>query len=232
MSWGWRKIIQVRQVIRPFIWSRLGNGKDVFAWFDNWCPISPLTVMVSNRDICRAGFSLNAKVSDIIIDNTWGWPNEWSSKYPMLNNLVVPQLLNSMDRFIWRNLANIVTEFSVSAVWENIRPRSNMVEWFHVVWFSQKIPRHAILLWLVIKRKLKTQDSLRQWDVSTSTNLNLLQCPLYETQPDSHDHLFFKSRFSMQVWDSVKCLTGIPNLPNGLNSIVDYLIPLAKDGVS
>ncbi|GJT10477.1 hypothetical protein Tco_0857519 [Tanacetum coccineum] len=228
MSWGWRKILQVRQVIRPFIWSRLGNGKDVFAWFDNWCPISPLTVMVSNRDIYRAGFSLNDKVSDIIIDNTWGWPNEWSSKYPMLNNLVVPQLSDSMDRFVWGNLENIEMEFSVSAVWENIRPRSNMVEWFHVVWFSQQIPRHAILLWMVIKRKLKTQDSLRQWDVSTSTNLNLLQCPLCETQPDSHDHLFFECRFSMQVWDSVKCLTGIPNLPNGLNSIVNYLIPLAK----
>ncbi|GJR06731.1 hypothetical protein Tco_0529715, partial [Tanacetum coccineum] len=28
-----------------------------------------------------------------------------------------------------------------------------------------KIPRHAIHLWLVMRRKLKTQDTLRQWDV-------------------------------------------------------------------
>ncbi|GJR44683.1 zinc knuckle CX2CX4HX4C containing protein [Tanacetum coccineum] len=55
-------------------------------------------------------------------------------------------------------------EFSVAKVWECIRPRNNEVDWFHVVWFSHQIPRHAIHLWLVIKRKLKTQDTLRQWD--------------------------------------------------------------------
>ncbi|GJZ11796.1 hypothetical protein Tco_0546555 [Tanacetum coccineum] len=124
--------------------------------------------MVSNRDIYTAGHSLNAKVSDIIIDNSWRWPNDWSSKFPLLNNLVVPQLSDSMDRFIWRDLANMDTEFSVKAVWENIRPRGNMVDWFHVVWYS------------------------------------------------------------MQIWDCVKCLTGIPNIPSRPSDIVDYLIPMAK----
>ncbi|GJR80294.1 zinc knuckle CX2CX4HX4C containing protein [Tanacetum coccineum] len=71
---------------------------------------------------------------------------------------------------------NIDMDFSVVAVSENIRPRNNDVDWFHVVWFSQQIPLHSIILWLVIKRKLKTQDSLRQWDVSTNTNLTLLLC--------------------------------------------------------
>ncbi|GKA17244.1 zf-CCHC domain-containing protein [Tanacetum coccineum] len=50
---------------------------------------------------------------------------------------------------------------------------------------------HWFHLWLV-KRKLKTQDVMRQWDVSSNANLNLLQCPLCGLQPDSHDHLFFE----------------------------------------
>ncbi|GKC68225.1 antagonist of like heterochromatin protein 1-like protein [Tanacetum coccineum] len=61
-----------------------------------------------------------------------------------------------------------------------------------------KIAHRAIILWLVIKRKLKTQDMLRQWDVHSSTNLNLLQCPLCGTQTDSDDHLFFACSFSLQ----------------------------------
>ncbi|GKD55523.1 hypothetical protein Tco_1288910, partial [Tanacetum coccineum] len=40
-SWGWRKILQVRQLVRPFIWYRLGNGAMTSAWFDNWCSIGP-----------------------------------------------------------------------------------------------------------------------------------------------------------------------------------------------
>ncbi|GKC90327.1 reverse transcriptase zinc-binding domain-containing protein [Tanacetum coccineum] len=83
-------------------------------------------------------------------------------------------------------------------------------------------------LWLVIKRKLKTQDVLRQWDVSSNTNLNLLRCLLCGLQPDSHDHLFFESVFSSQVWDHLKTYAGIPNAQANLDSIISLLIPLSK----
>ncbi|GKE63249.1 zinc knuckle CX2CX4HX4C containing protein, partial [Tanacetum coccineum] len=56
-------------------------------------------------------------------------------------------------------------DFLVAKAWECIRPRANDVDWFHVVWFSNQIPRHAIHLWLVMRYKLKTQDMIRQWDV-------------------------------------------------------------------
>ncbi|GJZ42691.1 zinc knuckle CX2CX4HX4C containing protein [Tanacetum coccineum] len=117
--------------------------------------------------------------------------------------------------------------FSIAAVWECIRPRSIQVDWFHVVWFSYQILRHAIHLWLVIKQKLKTQDLLRQWDVSNS-NVNVLICPLCEAEPDSHNHLFFRCPFASRVWEHMKNFMCIPNIPVDLNAIVDLLIPLAK----
>ncbi|GKC43215.1 reverse transcriptase domain-containing protein [Tanacetum coccineum] len=156
------------------------------------------------------------------------WPTEWSSKYPLLNNIVMPHLSNAKDELFWKDLENKEVKFLVSAVWENIRPRSIEVDWFSVVWFSQQIPRHAILLWLIIKRKLKTQDMLRQWNVAPGITLSSLMCPLCETQKDSHEHLFFDCRFSKQVWTHVKSLSGISNIPMGLSNIVDFLIPLAK----
>ncbi|GJY20908.1 putative reverse transcriptase zinc-binding domain-containing protein [Tanacetum coccineum] len=228
MSWGWRKILQVREKVRPFIWNHLGNGASVSAWFDNWCALSPLSSIVSNRDIYIAGFRLDSKVHEIIDHGSWSSPNAWASKYPSLVNITVPHLSNNVDRLMWRNLANVDLDFSVVKVWDCIRPRSNEVDWFHVVWFSHQIPRHAILLWLVITRKLKTQDNLRQRDVGSNANLNLLRCPLCETQPDSHDHLFFDCRFSLHVWEHLKHFSGISNIPFKLNSIVDFLIPSAK----
>ncbi|GKC02313.1 retrovirus-related pol polyprotein from transposon TNT 1-94 [Tanacetum coccineum] len=124
-----------------------------------------------------------------------------------------------------------MTDASVLAIWECIRPRSNEVEcneveWFRVVWFSLQIPRHAIHLWLVIQRKLKNQDMLRQWDVSNS-NLHML-CLLCDSTPNSHEHLFFECTFSSRVWDKLKEFTSTPNIPSDLNVIVDFIYPFAK----
>ncbi|GJZ08989.1 putative RNA-directed DNA polymerase, eukaryota, reverse transcriptase zinc-binding domain protein [Tanacetum coccineum] len=152
-------------------WYRLGNGVMTSAWFDNWCSIGPIKCVISNRDIYSAGFRLNAKVWDIIDNGSWGWPNEWNLKYHNLVNIVVPRLSNTADHIIWRDRNNMDFEFFVAI-----------------------IPRHVVHLWLVIKRKLKTHGSLRQWD----------------------------------VWEHLKRFTGMANMPSALNSIMDFLIPLAK----
>ncbi|GJR68398.1 hypothetical protein Tco_0014463, partial [Tanacetum coccineum] len=99
----------------------------------------PLADFVTYRDIYNVGFPLNAKVRDIIDNGSWGWPHGWILKYPLLVNTVVPQLADTADKLIWKDHHNMDIGFI--------------------------IPRHAVHLWLVIKRKLKTQDTLRQWDV-------------------------------------------------------------------
>ncbi|GKA69820.1 hypothetical protein Tco_0775884 [Tanacetum coccineum] len=66
------------------------------------------------------------------------WPTEWSSKYPLLNNIVMPHLPNAKDELFWKDLENKEVKFLVSAVWENIRPRSIEVDWFSVVWTHVK----------------------------------------------------------------------------------------------
>ncbi|GJR33969.1 hypothetical protein Tco_1209653 [Tanacetum coccineum] len=125
----------------------------------------PLADIILNRDIYVTGYRRSAKVNELIDSGSWRWSLEWYSKYPNLINIVVPNLSSSRDRLLWLNTNNLEAGFSVAMVWNCIRPRYNEVDWYHVVWFSHQIPRHAIHLWLVIKRKLKTHDNLRQWDV-------------------------------------------------------------------
>ncbi|PWA91184.1 reverse transcriptase zinc-binding domain-containing protein [Artemisia annua] len=107
MSWGWRKILQVRSLVRPFIWSQIGDGKNTFAWFDNWPAASPLSNLISNRDIYRAGLGRDARVSDIFFDGSWVWPTDWLVKYPPLANIVVPNLTNATDCSTWLNRQNM-----------------------------------------------------------------------------------------------------------------------------
>ncbi|GJR08348.1 sodium/hydrogen exchanger 6 [Tanacetum coccineum] len=58
-SWGWRKLLQIRSTIRPFIWHKINNGKSTSVWFDRWTDVCPLKDLLSNRDIVRSGFSLD-----------------------------------------------------------------------------------------------------------------------------------------------------------------------------
>ncbi|PWA43293.1 RNA-directed DNA polymerase, eukaryota, Reverse transcriptase zinc-binding domain protein [Artemisia annua] len=41
-------------------------AREASAWFDKWCSVGPLSLIVSSRDIHRAGFSSNSLVRDII----------------------------------------------------------------------------------------------------------------------------------------------------------------------
>nr|GEV87688.1 hypothetical protein [Tanacetum cinerariifolium] len=176
MSWSWKKLLKLRPLIRDFFWSSIGDGSKISMWFDRWCVASPLCNLISARDITRAGFSLTSKVRECIHGGMWCWPNDWLIKYPILSTIPVSVLNDAkMDVLKWRNSDGSFDTFSVQRVWESIRPRDNEVPWYDLVWFSSCIPRHAVHMWLIMKKILKTQDALSSWDVTAGLTV---VCPL------------------------------------------------------
>ena len=85
-----------------------------------------------------------------------------------------------------------------------------------------------IHLWLVMNRKLKTQDLLRQWDVGPSTDLNLSRCSLCELVPDSNNHLFYECPSSSQVWSRVCLKSGMSSSMLSLDIITPWLLTFGK----
>ncbi|GJW47602.1 putative reverse transcriptase domain-containing protein [Tanacetum coccineum] len=59
--WGWRKMLQCKDVLRKHIVHRIGDGTQTSVWFDNWLSLDPLSHFISKRDICEAGFPLDCK---------------------------------------------------------------------------------------------------------------------------------------------------------------------------
>ncbi|GJV90561.1 putative RNA-directed DNA polymerase [Tanacetum coccineum] len=127
MSWGWRKILNLRPKVRNFIWKVIGNGASTSLWYDKWTDLDPLATRISPRDIHNAGLSFQSKVSDIVVQGSWVWPHNLSSKYSFLNDYVTPVHDEVLDRMVWRNRQGRIENFSVSQVWSDIRHRNNKV---------------------------------------------------------------------------------------------------------
>nr|GEU44862.1 hypothetical protein [Tanacetum cinerariifolium] len=223
MTWGWRKVLILRPLIQRFIWHKVGDGSHVSIWFDQWCNQSPFADFVSSRDMYRVGLAANSKVSAIFHDGTLIWPQDLIARYPIIGSVARPSYVSSHDLLVWRDRMEVIKPFLVNEVWQAIRPMDTKVNWSAVVWFSNNIPRHAINLWLILKKKLKTQDLLRSWDVSGSLAMNCSLCVILIRMST-----FFYCNFSKQVWNHVKDLEGLPNVSSSFVSILNAIIPIAK----
>ncbi|XP_035830111.1 uncharacterized protein LOC110933805 [Helianthus annuus] len=166
MSWGWRKLLAIRSLIRPFLWKSIGSGADTNAWSDMWCDYSPLRAFISPRVIANAGFTIHSSVADLVNPyGQWRWLVAWHDIFPVLINIDAPSLCATVcDRLIWKDLHGNARPFSSSEVWNNIRHRESEVSWVNMVWFKQCILKHSFHLWLVIRNKLKTHDRLSVWE--------------------------------------------------------------------
>ncbi|GJX41891.1 reverse transcriptase domain, reverse transcriptase zinc-binding domain protein [Tanacetum coccineum] len=146
--------------------------------------------------------------------------------YPVLNQITVPVLrADQCDKLLWRTHDGLFKEFSPREAWQSIREHGNETEWCHLVWSAYGI---AIHLWLVMRKRLKTQDILRQWDVGNDVDLSLLRCPLCKAQPDSHEHLFFECSYSSNVWQMVLKMADIVGISSMWDDILAWLLPRSK----
>ncbi|GKC30569.1 hypothetical protein Tco_1037863 [Tanacetum coccineum] len=94
VCWGWKKILQCRDVIRNHIVTCIGDGTSTSVWFDNWLFLGPLCQFITNRDMFEAGLSLSCKVSDIVVNGEWRWPQNWDVKFPFLAQLPPPLIFH------------------------------------------------------------------------------------------------------------------------------------------
>ncbi|XP_022030699.1 uncharacterized protein LOC110931622 [Helianthus annuus] len=226
--WSWRKIIQLRPEMRSFVWAEIGNGLSTSAWFDSWSNIGPLFQFFTPRQIANAGFSLDAKVADLWLNSSWDWPIEWRHRLPALNQIDTRSIQPAKeDKFLWRQ-GDHLHEFSTARAWDSFRHREVEVEWCRIVWFSQCIPRHAFLMWLIMRRKLLTQDKILSWDISRRKNMNMMCCLLCYANHDSHNHLFFECKFSDQVWHKVRHKAGMELVASKWDDIVNWLVTRSR----
>ncbi|GJQ99483.1 hypothetical protein Tco_0522468 [Tanacetum coccineum] len=115
----------------------------------------PLAAVITPRDVFRAGLVLSSKIRDVVQNNVWNWPLYLVSKFPFITSIDQPNLQDIPDRLEWQDGQGIVSTFSVNSVWLAIRPHDIKYDWFDVIWFPNRIPRHAFHLWLIERNKIR-----------------------------------------------------------------------------
>ncbi|GJW60131.1 uncharacterized protein Tco_0109466 [Tanacetum coccineum] len=116
VSWGWRKLLQIRSRVRPFIWHQIYNGRSTSMWFDRWADGCPLRDKLTVRNIVRSGLLLTDKVRDLISNGIWRWPSDWYDRFPDIVSIHVPPICESRDDcLVWRDNDGVNHPFSVAS---------------------------------------------------------------------------------------------------------------------
>ncbi|XP_022040481.1 uncharacterized protein LOC110943032 [Helianthus annuus] len=228
VTWTWRKLLSLRPMVQQHLWIKIGDGKLASMWFDKWDAIFPLSSFITPRAIANAGFTLNAKVADVFRHGEWEWSDQWLTRYPILHNMQHINLWPMNDRVVWQSSAGKELVYSTFNVWDDIRVTQNEVQWAALVWFPQAIPRHSFFIWLLINKKLKTQDVMATWSASGNMNFNLMCCSLCSVGPGSHEHLFFECSYGSQVWNGIKDMAGLTSVVNSWDMIFGHLVQVAN----
>ncbi|PWA58056.1 RNA-directed DNA polymerase, eukaryota, Reverse transcriptase zinc-binding domain protein [Artemisia annua] len=127
------------------------------------------------------------------------WPTDWVSKLPVndvFHNVVL--IRDQPDKLLWKSNEGNLCKFSVKQAYTDLSSTGDDVTWSKVVWYSQNIPKFAFILWLAVQCKLTTQDKIRKWG-----SYDMMVCALCHEETDSHEHLFFKCKFSNELWKKV-----------------------------
>nr|GEX35132.1 hypothetical protein [Tanacetum cinerariifolium] len=231
-------LLNIEQLLRQFLWCHgsSGKGKSKVAWesvclpkdegglgirrlecFNTaimashiwkiislkeslwWTELEPIGCFVSHRDMARVGLTPNSKVHDVIIDGTWLWPHDLIAKFLVLNNYNVP--INYKMLISWFGMIVMVM--------------------LKIFW----CPKFGMISEFVIRRKLKTQDLISAWDVSSSLGV---VCSLCESNLDLHDHLFFECLVVCGIWNRVKDLAGLNASNPNIYDIIQDLLPIVN----
>nr|GEV10409.1 hypothetical protein [Tanacetum cinerariifolium] len=133
-------------------------------------------------------------------DGVWKWHVNWLAKYHVLNNIQVPNLNKDCeDKVVWISGAGKKSNFYTSIVWNDMQPMGHKVDWKDLLWFSQCIPKHSFVLWMVMQEKLLTQDKILKWKPN-----KVKMCAMCGQNTDSHEHLFFECKYAERVWEEMQ----------------------------
>ncbi|KAJ9546365.1 hypothetical protein OSB04_018908 [Centaurea solstitialis] len=200
-SWIWRKLLELREQVRPYFLSVVGDGLSTNAWDDKWIVNGILSRMIPFRIFQSLGFSKQSMVAEVVQVLGSVWPTPWTDRVSSLSTVPIPSLQAGVkDQILWLNLQDHSRRFTIKEVWNSLLGPWQPVLWYDLCWFKHHVPKHSFCAWLAFLDRLPTQDRMVAW----VSNMEMLVCSLCKEVMDSRDHIFFQCQFSRVVWRTIR----------------------------
>ncbi|KAL0288047.1 UNVERIFIED_CONTAM: Retrovirus-related Pol polyprotein from type-2 retrotransposable element R2DM [Sesamum radiatum] len=123
-TWGWRKLIRLREALRPYIRYHVGDGTSFSLWHDPWHAGGPLILQFPSEPR-HTSIPISAPLSTVIWEETWTWPH-----ITHMESVDIPHYLliihGGRDQILWTGPRS---SFSSDAAYDVFRPPGPAVDW-------------------------------------------------------------------------------------------------------
>lgn len=111
---------------------------------------------------------------------------------------------------------NSLGNFSTNSAWNELRMRKREVDWAHIVWHKKFILRHAVTLWLALKKRLNTRDKLVRYGVTLNS-----RCVHCSNGEEDINHFFFKCEYSAYIWENILAINDMTYMSQDWERYID-----------
>ncbi|XP_059650448.1 uncharacterized protein LOC132296253 [Cornus florida] len=140
-SWSWRRLLSLRTAIKPLVKLEIGNGTSANFWFDNWCSLGPLYLLVSSQQLSDSSINTKTKLSSFISNSMCnsGFYNSSTSKLALAalvyniwmerNRIIFQRKFQYQNTLLHQTLDIIRMKLISSAVTDSPSTRRVNEEW-------------------------------------------------------------------------------------------------------
>ncbi|KAL0295233.1 UNVERIFIED_CONTAM: hypothetical protein Sangu_3203000 [Sesamum angustifolium] len=161
-SWGWKKMLKLKPILRSGLIYRVGNGNSFKLWKDVWHELGPLCLSYPGGPTAT-GLPLDASLSCVIRTGQWHWPSQTDPVFSEIAAGLPPIYPTEPDSIIWRNSSGI---FTVQSAIPLIQPPAPIVNWHVLLHGRYQIAKHCFILWrclAILYRRTRFQWPYHGW---------------------------------------------------------------------
>ncbi|XP_077225904.1 uncharacterized protein LOC143859108 [Tasmannia lanceolata] len=192
-SWAARSIFKARDFASKHICYIVGSQAPLKFWTDPWHPKGALISQSSIGSIINF-IPLKATIDEAKSQGWW----DMIQDHPQLFDL--KQFINSglfyefvLTYPIWKPESDGI--FRLKSAWNSIRTLNPKPPRTSSIWFAGHTPKFSITSWQAMQDKVCTRDKLHFLSPNHDHS-----CLLYNSAPESTNHLFFNYSYSAWIW--------------------------------
>ncbi|KAL0334174.1 UNVERIFIED_CONTAM: hypothetical protein Sangu_1573600 [Sesamum angustifolium] len=140
-SWGWKKMLKLRPLLKCCLTYRVGNGESFKLWKDIWHENGPLCLSYP-RGPTIMGLPLDASLSSVLQNGHWHWPSRTDQDISEIAACLPPVHHTEPDSINGKNRSG---KFTVQSAVSLIQPSSPHVTWHVLLHGRYKIAKHCFI---------------------------------------------------------------------------------------